>query len=329
MTSRIRRLFAGEKRALRATSGHASQFGLGVYGRLAMKHRCVRSWLTLAVLLLFLCAPVIRATPADATFPGSNGLIAFSSAKGGHFGIWTVHEDGSSLTKVVSTRLPPGGLAWSPDGKRIAFGRGGLHADLWVMRADGTGAHRITHGPADDFWPAWSPAGTRIAFERNGNLWIKNLLTGHARQVTKAPAYLPDWSPSGGSIAFGRGGDLWTIAPDGTGLARLTHTPNLFEAKPSWSPDGGRIVFGVVDASREIYLRVMNADGSDQVTLTPPSTSVSSYGPAWSPDGSSIAFAQGVPFGYSHVWVMNSDGTNPVQITSGPTFIDTLGWQSA
>jgi hypothetical protein len=36
-----------------------------------------------------------------------------------------------------------------------------------------------------------------------------------------------------------------------------------------------------------------------------------------------------VPFGDSHLWVMNANGTNPVRITSGPTFIGTLGWQSA
>ncbi|MEA2522225.1 MAG: TolB protein [Actinomycetota bacterium] len=293
-----------------------------------MKDRLVRSWFALVVPILIL-APVLGATRAAATFPGSNGLIAFSSAKAGHFGIWTVHADGSSLTELMPTQGLPGGLAFSPNGKKIAFDRGGLHTDLWVMRADGTGAHRITFGPADDTEPTWSPDGTRIAFERNGNLWIKNLLTHQARQVATGPAHLPDWSPSDCSIAFGRGGDLWTIAPDGAGLTRLTHTSNLFESSPSWSPDGGQIVFGVVDASREIYVRVMNADGSNQVTLTVPSSSVTSYAPVWSPDGSSIAFAQGVPFGDSHLWVMNANGTNPVRITSGPTFIGTLGWQSA
>ena len=293
-----------------------------------MKYRRVRSWLILVVPLLMLAAPVIGATRAAATFPGSNGLIAFSSAKGGHFGIRTVHPDGASMTDLVSTPGLPGGLAFSPNGKKIAFDRGGLHADIWVMRADGTAAHRITYGPADDSEPTWSPDGTRIAFERNGNLWIQNLPTHHAHQVVIGPAHLPDWSPSGGFIAFGRGGDLWRVAPDGTGLTRLTHTPNLFESSPSWSPDAGQIVFGVVGASREIYLRVMNADGSNRVTLTAPSSSVTSYAPVWSPDGSSIAFARGVPFGHSHLWVMNANGTNPMQITSGPMFIGTLGWQS-
>ncbi len=40
------------------------------------------------------------------------------------------------------------GLAWSPDGKKLAFvadDRDGV-GDVWTVNADGTGLARVTHG---------------------------------------------------------------------------------------------------------------------------------------------------------------------------------------
>jgi TolB protein len=49
--------------------------------------------------------------------------------------------------------------AWSPNGRRIAFVRGGVDddepTDLWVMRADGSRRRAITHGPERDIYPDW------------------------------------------------------------------------------------------------------------------------------------------------------------------------------
>ena len=73
----------------------------------------------------------------------------------------------------------PDGLAWSPDGTRIAFYR--LQADaagniigegLWLMKADGSGAHEVLHhnlaSNAADGQAAWSPDGKRLVFIRDG-----------------------------------------------------------------------------------------------------------------------------------------------------------------
>ena len=64
-------------------------------------------------------------------------------------------------------------VAWSPDGRTIAFtrippGLNDSHDDLWLMDADGTNERilvpdvRAMHG----LGPVWSPDGERIAYQR-------------------------------------------------------------------------------------------------------------------------------------------------------------------
>ena len=83
------------------------------------------------------------------------------------------------------TRLAP---AWSPDGRKIAFGGDG---EIYVMNADGRGLRRLTRNPASDGSPAWSPDGRRIAFgsERDGNLevYVMNTDGSGQRNLTRSP----------------------------------------------------------------------------------------------------------------------------------------------
>src|SRR5207342_1773011 len=37
--------------------------------------------------------------------------------------------------------------------------------------------------------------------------------------------------------------DLYVIDADGSGVRRLTHTPNLYESAPSWDPSGERLAY--------------------------------------------------------------------------------------
>lgn len=56
--------------------------------------------------------------------------------------------------------VPP---AWSPDGRKLAFGslyaRGS--AEIYVVNADGSRQWKVTQQPGDDVFPAWSPVPTR------------------------------------------------------------------------------------------------------------------------------------------------------------------------
>ena len=130
-----------------------------------------------------------------------------------------------------------------------------------------------------------------------------------------------------GKIAFtGSNGDVFTMNPDGTDVTQLT----LFSVNggstccATWSPDGRQLVFGAEPGPPFIsQLWLMNADGSNQVNLTPknpvdPATSWCSRAPSWSTDGRQIYFMSFRPstVGQNEIFIMNADGTNVHQLTN-------------
>lgn len=92
----------------------------------------------------------------------TTGWIAFQREND----LYRVREDGSGLKRLTYR----GGTRpnWSPDGRRITFGRSWLYPDLdrvYVMRADGKRLRRLTRRNGDT--PVWSPDGRAIAFRRS------------------------------------------------------------------------------------------------------------------------------------------------------------------
>ena len=112
-----------------------------------------------------------------------------------------------------------------------------------------------------------------------GRLVVVDMADATPEAVTITdPAYWPanpDWSPDGSRIVFFRPedpeqfdgpSDLWSIAPDGTGLTRLTHLADDggSAVHPAYTPDGSRIVFVATSpATGEGVMATVAADGSD------------------------------------------------------------------
>src|SRR5829696_1277901 len=111
----------------------------------------------LAVGLLRLILLAVEAEPAEATFPGKNGKIAFQSDVGGNYEIYTMNRNGKKIKKLTTNRAPDEDPAFSPNGKRIAFesDRDG-DSDIYKMNVKGRKLVQLTTDTATTFGADWA-----------------------------------------------------------------------------------------------------------------------------------------------------------------------------
>ena len=114
-------------------------------------------------MVAFACAVVFAALPAAARAEPLNGQLA-AVVEGR---VVTVNADGTGL-RTLWTPAPAGeitGLAWSPDGNRLAFSHAGRIISFDVAAGRGLS---LTDGGRDSH-PGWSADGRRIGFLRGGD----------------------------------------------------------------------------------------------------------------------------------------------------------------
>jgi Tol biopolymer transport system component len=221
----------------------------------------------------------------DPAFSPDGSKIAFSSVRDGNYELYVMNADGTQQTRLTMTAGGEWGAAWSPDGKKIAFisNRDG-NSEIYTMNADGTNQINLTNNPAIDEEPAYSPDGTRIAFH--------------------------SYRESGDGL----GAEIFVMNANGTNPVNITHAVGN-DWEPVWHPGGNKIAFrGLRNGSMDIYL--MNTDGSDQLNLTPTTTSSFENQPTFNRDGTKIAFRSNRDINNYEVYVMNLDGTGQTNLSN-------------
>ncbi len=294
---------------------------------------------TAAAAVAVLAAGALAAAPADASFAGSNGAIAFDGfGADGELDIFAMRPNGHGAVNLTNTPGADQQPAWSPDGDRIAFAsnRDG-DFEVFVMRADGTRVRQLTHGAgAEEFDPTWSPDGRHLAFVAyaDGDTDIHTMRADGTRRVnvTNSPDWdlEPNWSPTAPVIAFQSDRDphagtpeIYAVAAGGGPPVRLTFLTGL---EPNWSPDGRHIAFDSYrDGNGEIYR--MRADGSRQARLT--DDPADDIRPVWSPDGRQIAFDRMIGPDLYELFRMKSDGGKARDMARGSALEFAPDWQAA
>jgi Tol biopolymer transport system component len=127
--------------------------------------------------------------------------------------LFGIQPSGAGLKQLTTGAHPATAPAFSPDGKRLAFSRGG--DGIFTIRVDGTDARRLTTG-ARDSYPTWSPDGREVAFVRPvGTQWRLYVVPSNgaaAKQLSQAPpAGRPSWTKTG--LLVPSGGDLLKVDP--------------------------------------------------------------------------------------------------------------------
>lgn len=302
------------------------------------------------------CGGIVFAfgSPAQAAFPGQNGRIVFTTAREGvdEEQLFDMRPNGADPRNLTNnSAVADFKASYSPDGRRIVFGRGPVdgpneQVELYVMNADGSHQRRrLTFNTRPDYDAAWSPDGERLVFARRPgtapegedlgppDLWTLNLRSGEERQLTNSPQIeedRPQWSPDGERIVFnsdlaGPGTDnfdIYTIRPNGRDLRQITSAPG-FDAWPNYSPDGERITF-TSDRTGNDDVFVMRADGSRKTQLT--DDPARDFLSVFSPDGRFIAYTSeraGDPFpndpgGVPDIFRMRADGSQQTNLTRSP-----------
>lgn len=258
--------------------------------------------------------------PADAAHQAHQAdetVIVFGADATGSYQLYTVHGDGTGLTRI--TELRKGDAVhpdWSPDAHQVVF-------ELDIARTgriafvDATGEHlrvlpRLAPRRGANAQPSFAPSGDRIYYERydggdEAAIFSASLTGHHRRRVTSPPQGYgdtdPNVSPDGSTLSFVRLGPeefdsaLFTVDLATGEETRLTPFSADVAVKQAWAPNGRRLTFSrdgdELKPGVSANVRTMRADGRGwRVVTTYRGGKVNAFVGSYSPDGRWIVYRE-------------------------------------
>ena len=208
--------------------------------------------------------------------------IAFISDRDDYFDVYIISTIDNKITKIVDGQrtknfeelhlLTPG-IAWSPDGKKIALAVKSGDADaIFIVDAVTGNQEKLEFGLDGIFSVDWSRKGDKLAFvgdnQRQSDIFVYDLATKNLTNLTD-DLYSdsdPRWAPDGKTLYFvsDRRDDLTrkAVAPkfkmskydysqldiysmniETMEIKRITNDPESDETSPVLSPDGTKMLY--------------------------------------------------------------------------------------
>ena len=276
----------------------------------------------------------------------SGDLIAYITGNDG-FGeiVLASAKDGSRLeriskdffgSKYEEIRSDGSGLAWSPDGDRIAFiakyreSEYLLEVNIISKRLE----RRIKLDLDAAGSPSYDGSGERIAFSAlsggQTDLFIINLATEELIRLTNDSFDdgNPSWHPTKEEIAYAseRGGKYKLIIIDvNSRTSRQLPHGEYNAVGPRWAPGGEELLF-CADIGGVYDLCTVRSDGTDLTRLTNIITGC--FNPSFSPDRKHILFGA-YQSGKQDVYVMEVEKAHNEKIEISPSELEPVVVQSA
>jgi acylaminoacyl-peptidase len=259
--------------------------------------------------------------------------------------LWIVDADGRRNRPLTSGATNDGGVAWSPDGKRLAYvaeadGKAQIFV-RWIDTGESAAITHLTQGPRA---LSWSPDGKQIAFVAR--------VPAESEPLAKLPTPPKgaEWSPppklvdrviyriDGAGYVDPAYTHVFVVSSDGGAPRQVTRGKYNVNGQPAWTHDGRALIVSSNLADDWEYepleseLYRVDLDGGEPQRLT--QRKGPDANPVISADGKRVAWLgfddNGKPYQGSHVYVMDVAGGKPRALTADFDYdADGLAWDGS
>ena len=223
--------------------------------------------------------------------------IAYVVKSGPRYQLQIADADGANAQTAITSNEPIMSVAWSPDGRRLAYVSFEARKPVVYVHSLATGQRRaVASFLGSNSAPAWSPDGGRLAvalsFDGGTQLFIVIPDGAGVRRLTSSTAIdtEPVFSPDGQWVYFtsdrGGGPQIYRVSANGGDVQRVTFDGD-YNATPRLSPDGKTLVF-ISRSAGGFQIAAMDLATQQTQMLTDGGRDES---PSFAPNGKMILYA--------------------------------------